>query len=168
MNNTEKIEKLRDELREVTERINSEIEELEESNKHWYIIKITTGDWNYYDEYYNMAGFTSEANIKRYIEATKDENSCFEDEYFEVDEDTYKKYVELMRIENMINDYSKATSKMLLYMPEIEKEVKANEEKLEKIYEEQIKKVGFVFPSFQHIGEIINVDFELLQLEYKK
>jgi hypothetical protein len=165
MNNTEKIEKLRKELEDVTNRINSEIEELEKQNRHWYIIKVTMGDWNYYDEYFNLAGFTSEANIKKYIEATKDDNSCFEDEYFEVDESTYEMYEELLRIKDMINDYSRSTSRLMLYMPEIEKEVITNKAKMEQIYEEQMKKVGFRFPSFQHIGRKINVVPELIKFK---
>lgn len=168
MNNTEKIEKLRKELEEVTDRINSEIEELEKQNRHWYIIKVTMGDWNYYDEYFNLAGFTSEANIKKYIEATKDENSCFEDEYFEVDESTYELYEELWQIEKMIDDYSTSTSRMLKYMPELKKEVIPNKEKMEQIHEEQIKKVGFAFPSFQHIGRKMNIVAELIKLKHKK
>ena len=102
-----RIEEIDDQIREIeieadnkVWKLKEERSELEKHNKHLYVAKLVTGNYDIWDDWFYLLGEVTESYAKQWVKdnALEDEDYRDPDEYFAVSKEEYAVLVKLQRV----------------------------------------------------------------------
>lgn len=93
------IEKIEEQIAELQDKL----ELLKRSESGYYICKVVTGDYDYFDEHYYRAGYMTYNEAKRVLDMHMKKMDAFGGDVFEVSEDDYDKYGRGSRLDELLS-----------------------------------------------------------------